>query len=777
MLRPDGYDDQRVQNSLHTKILYNPKFCTESLVDIVNKERKTIPFLLNPSQSRYYHNRTHRDIILKARQLGFCLDPNTRVLTADLKWVTLQDIKVGQEIVAIDEFTLRKGKGSARKMRTAIVEKKSSIFSEAIKLTMEDGRELIATGEHKFLSRNINNSWEGVFWKKVKDFKINDEIRQITTPWEEGNFKDGWFGGILDGEGSMRKKQVKSGRGICVGQQAGPLFDKMEEYVKVKGYNYVRTSGPPRKGGWGKKIMNGIGIIRMDELFRMIGQTRPERFIKNRWWENKELPGKGARKTKHYDNVNTGWKKIVKIEILPKKQELIDLQTSTKTYIAEGFVSHNSTLIMALFLHDTMFVPNTISLIVAQTDKDAADLFDRVKFMLYSIPEIFRPHIKSDNHRMLFFDKINSRYFIGSAESKDFGRSKTISNLHLSEFSHPYFKREFFTGIIESVPASGWVVIESTARGEGNMFHQLYLGAKRRENEYRAHYYRWFEHEEYQLPIFTGEKLVLTEQELDLKRKYRLSLEQIKWRRSKVALHGNKFIQEYPELEDEDAFIKTGSPCFDNDWLRARNSELLEQHPAEIWLGGELFIYKIAEAGARYVIGCDPSEGDINSDYSAASVVKAWPPPIEQVALLHGKWTPDVFSEKIWRIGYAYNKAAIAVERNNHGHAVLLNLGNGIVRNGALKYTPYPQLYVGPDKKLGWLTTGLSKSHMIEELDRAMRSGQLVVNCKKFIEEARSFNYLGASKMGAPSGGHDDIVMSMAIAAVAIAGSAFDFSF
>ena len=432
---------------------------------------------------------------------------------------------------------------------------------------------------------------------------------------------------------------------------------------------------------------------------------------------------------------------------------------------------------MALFLHDTMFVPNTISVIVAQTDKDAADLFDRVKFMFYSIPDIFRPHVKSDNRRLLFFDRINSRYFIGSAESKDFGRSKTISNLHLSEFSHPYYKREFVSGIIESVPTSGWIVMESTARGEGNMFHQFYTKAKRKENEYRAHYYRWFEHKEYQLPLFEGEKLYLTEEESALKKKHNLSLAQIKWRRSKIALHGNLFIQEYPELEDEDAFIKTGSPCFDNNWLKARNGELLEQHPAEIWLGGELFIYKIAEAGARYTIGCDTSEGDINSDYSAASVVKAWPPPAEQVALLHGRWTPDVFSEKIYRIGYAYNKATIAVERNNHGHAVLLNLNNGIVRGGVLKYPPYPQLYVGPDKKLGWLTGPMTKSHMVEELDRAMRSGQITINCKKFIEEARSFNYLGANKMGAPSGSHDDIVMSMAIAIVAIVGSTFDFTF
>jgi hypothetical protein len=436
-----------------------------------------------------------------------------------------------------------------------------------------------------------------------------------------------------------------------------------------------------------------------------------------------------------------------------------------------------STAIMALFLHDTMFVPNTVSVIVAHTEKDATDLFERVKYMFYSIPEIFRPHVRLNNRKELYFDKINSRYMIGSAEARDFGRSKTISNLHLSEVSANAYKEEFLNGLLESVPMSGRIVMESTARGEGGPYHRYYMGAKRKENEYRAHYYRWFEHKEYQIPLNPGEELYLNQEEIELKKNYHLTLAQIKWRRSKVALHGNKFVQEYPELEDEDAFIRTGSPVFDNEWLKRRNEELLEQHPAEIWLGGELFIYKIAEAGARYFIGCDPSEGDINSDYSAAVVVKAWPPPIEQVALLHGRWTPDIFSEKIYRVGYAYNKAALAIERNNHGHAVLLNVGNGIVRNGVLKYPPYPQIFVGPDKKLGWLTTSLTKSQMCEELDRAMRSGQLTVNSKLFISEAKSFNYLGGNKMGAPSGAHDDIVMAQAIAIGAIAGSSFDFSF
>jgi hypothetical protein len=462
-----------------------------------------------------------------------------------------------------------------------------------------------------------------------------------------------------------------------------------------------------------------------------------------------------------------------------------------------------STEIMALFLQDTMFVPNTTSLIVAQTTDDAMDLFKRAKFMFESIPEVFRPHVKLNNQKQLFFDKINSTFFIGSAEAKDFGRSKVINNLHCSELSHPYWKEELLTGLFESVPHSGRIVIESTARGEGGPFHEYYMKAKERKNEFKNYYYRWYEHAEYRLPLLPNEKLVLDEDELDLIPKIRASnrkffralkpkweneekrkekenrviLEQLKWRREKKSRLGKKFIQEYPELEDEDAFIKSGSPVFAVDQLKMRDKELPDQLPVEIWLGGDLFIYKIADPGARYVIGADTSEGNIDSDFSAAMVLKSFPPPIEQVALLHGRWTPDVFSEKIWKIGMAYNKATIAVERNNHGHAVLLNLVNGIIRQGLIKYPAYPQVFVGPDKKFGWLTSASSKPQMLEELDRAIRSGELVINSKQFINEARKFNYLGANKMGASIGEHDDIVMAMAIALIGIVMGKFDFSF
>lgn len=447
-----------------------------------------------------------------------------------------------------------------------------------------------------------------------------------------------------------------------------------------------------------------------------------------------------------------------------------------------------STLIVGLFLHDTMYTPNTDSVIVAHTVEASMSLFAKALSMFNSIPEEFRPHIKYRNRKELYFDLINSSFYVGSAETKDFGRGRTIQNLHCSECSSPSWIPDFMDGILESVPESGRVIMESTARGEGGLYYDYYFGAKERLNEFRQHYYRWFDHKEYRTPIppelvetFEYDNLDLEER--NLVDHYHLVPEQLYWRRLKKQRLRAKFIQEYPELDDIDAFLKSGTAIFDVEMLRNRNNELPKtyQKPDQMWLGGNLYIYKIAEKGARYIVGVDTSEGDVNSDYTAGMVIKVWPLPVEQVCLLHGRWTPDIASEKVWKVATAYNQALIAVERNNHGHAMLLNLTNGIVRKGVVAYPAYSNLYCGPDRKLGFNTGPLSKPQIIDELDRVMRSEELVINSPQFIDEARKFVSLKAGTkmgMGVPQGvGHDDIVMAVALAVNAVGSGKVDWGF
>ena len=63
------------------------------------------------------------------------------------------------------------------------------------------------------------------------------------------------------------------------------------------------------------------------------------------------------------------------------------MQTSAKTYIAEGFVSHNTTLICVLWLDHALFNANQHCGVIAQNLETVGDIFsDKIKFAYDNLP-------------------------------------------------------------------------------------------------------------------------------------------------------------------------------------------------------------------------------------------------------------------------------------------------------------------------------------------------------------------------------------------------------
>ena len=128
---------------------------------IRTKERQLLRFEPNPVQVQYLDAilpewrkypvgmRGNREIILKARQFGFCLDPATRVLTADLRWVSLDTVKPGDRLVGVNE-TPPPGKGSTHSLRAVTVEARADKEAELLEIVTTRGT-IRATKEHRFL--------------------------------------------------------------------------------------------------------------------------------------------------------------------------------------------------------------------------------------------------------------------------------------------------------------------------------------------------------------------------------------------------------------------------------------------------------------------------------------------------------------------------------------------------------------------------------------------------------------------------------------------------
>ena len=545
-------------------------------------DNKVIQFKPNAAQLRFIERLWHRNLILKARQLGFCVDPSTRVLTADLRWARIADLAAGDEVVSVDEHPPG-GRGKARRMRTATVQATQTVQRMAYRVMFDDGRSVVCTDMHPWLTRKAGDcaEWRSLSGKGnevVGRIKTGTQVRWVAKPWDEPVVEDGWFGGMLDGEGSISKRN--SSAGINVSQRVGPVWDRLVSYCEDRGYSHcIESDQAERLSKYGKVPVPKIAFGRMDEMFRVIGQTRPTRFIGNRFWEGRELPGKR--------NGDIGWATVTSIEPVGE-QPMVDLQTSTGTYIAEGFVSHNTTLISLLWLDHALFNANQRCGIIAQ-DKEAAELIfrDKVKFAYENLPPMLKDAmpLARDSASELLFAHNNSSIRVATSM-----RSGTIDRLHVSEFGKicakfPDKAQEVITGSLPAVPDSGVLVIESTAEGRDGDFYKMTQRAQAQHQQhlkltakdYRFHFYAWWQAPEYRLD---STSVAITDKEHDYFDKIevdcntQLDPDQRAWyiatRDSTFNGAAEKMWQEYPGTPEEAFQVSTEGNYYAKDMVLVR---------------------------------------------------------------------------------------------------------------------------------------------------------------------------------------------------------------
>ncbi|MFG1462104.1 hypothetical protein V5F77_04320 [Xanthobacter sp. DSM 24535] len=579
------------------KCLADPmwRLCSGQLYWIMVKsdtgEGTRIRFKPNRAQRRLLASLWHRNIILKARQLGFCLDPSTRVLTADLRWVRIDSLKAEDEVVSVDEHPPG-GRGSARKMRTATVQATAIVKRMAHRITFDDGRTVVCTDQHPWLSRNgvMQPKWRSISGTgNVVEGRLKPgvEVRWITKPWDDAAAEDGWFGGMLDGEGSTAKRNVAAS--INVSQRHGPVWDRLVRYVRECGYNFcVEDDVAERPSKFGRVPVPKLVICRMDEMFRLVGQTRPTRFIGNRFWEGRELPGKR--------NGGVGWSTIVSIEPLGT-QDMVDLQTSTGTYIAEGFVSHNTTLICILWLDHALFNSDQRCGVIAQ-DREAAEAIfrDKVKFAYDNLPDHLRGTmpLARDSATELLFGHNNSSVRVATSM-----RSGTIHRLLVSEYGkicakYPDKANEVVTGSLPAVPLDGIAVIESTAEGQAGEFYNMTKKAQALHQQakdltprdYRFHFFAWWANPEYEmdplLVVMTAKDHTYFDK-IEGEMMVTLSLRKRAWyvatRDADFSGDPEKMWQEYPSTPDEAFQISTEGKYYAIQLAKARRDGRIGKVP------------------------------------------------------------------------------------------------------------------------------------------------------------------------------------------------------
>jgi hypothetical protein len=205
------------------------------------------------------------------------------------------------------------------------------------------------------------------------------------------------------------------------------------------------------------------------------------------------------------------------------------------------------------------------------------------------MPEEFRPEFASNNRTLLSVKETGSNILVATAGGRGaVGRGFTMSHVHLSEYAFIIDPKPLLSGLLQAGNPS--VVIESTANGTGNHFHELVMTAHETPEEsiWKLLFYEWFKHELYQIPLLEDEELEYSSEEDYLIAKFGLSPAQIKWRRYKIKELGIKlFQQEYPESVEQ-AFLTSGTSYFAD--IKHLNEQFtapyIEPHAQQYAIGG-----------------------------------------------------------------------------------------------------------------------------------------------------------------------------------------------
>lgn len=232
-----------------------------------------------------------------------------------------------------------------------------------------------------------------------------------------------------------------------------------------------------------------------------------------------------------------------------------------------------STYIGGRYYHRTSLNRGLATFILTHEQEATDNLFGMVERYHSHCP--LKPSAGASNAKELYFDKLDSGYSVGTAGTKAVGRSKTIQLFHGSEVAFWPNAATHFAGVVQAVPdlPGTEIILESTANGVGGEFHGRWQQAEAGEGDYEAIFVPWFWSGEYRRPVPDG--FSLDEADQQYAEAHGLDLEQMAWRRAKIAELKDQmlFMQEYPATAAE-AFQMTGHDSYikPTDVLKARKN-------------------------------------------------------------------------------------------------------------------------------------------------------------------------------------------------------------
>jgi hypothetical protein len=387
-----------------------------------------------------------------------------------------------------------------------------------------------------------------------------------------------------------------------------------------------------------------------------------------------------------------------------------------------------STVTAAYALWFALFKKDKNILVIATKMKTAMNFIKKVHVMLDNLPTWILLAKFEKTKQSARFD--NGSSITAIPTSPDAGRSEALALLIIDEAAWIKDFDEIWTGLKPTMSTGGSAILLSTPNGVGGQYHQIWVDAEARLNEFNPIRLPWNVHPEHDEAWFIKES---------------------------KSLDKKKIAQEF-----ECNFNASGDTFLSQEVL-GRLREAIEQPSRREGNQSQIWIWKDPRPGARYILTADVSRGD-SDDFSTFHVVDY--DTAEMVCEFMGRSPPDKLADLMIEYGTRYNGALLAPELNSFGYFTssrLRDSGYSPLYYASCRDDHFTYKPSNPKENPGFTTNLKTRPQMLGSLEEMTRNGQFLSRSQRLFEQLQTFTWHG-NKATAMVGYHDDLVMSAAAA-------------
>lgn len=265
---------------------------------------------------------------------GSCLAPHHKVLTADLRYIPLSEVKVGDQLTSFDEHLGMSAKRS-RRFKTGTVTAIRTSIGELFDVTLSNGKVFTTTKDHRWLTKNCMGVTKWQETQNLTTHKLhvnqNTKVARVLPEWEEELSKEaGWLAGMYDGEGTLYARKTTGGNCTQLSISQCPVHNPdtvqlLEEVHNKFGYGFTTGTKTGRNcKQW--RIPKGQG-----KVAKFLGSIRPQRLL------SKFRPELLGTLTTQYEEPLDSVISVVSRGI----GEYVEIEIDAATMVVEGYPHHN----------------------------------------------------------------------------------------------------------------------------------------------------------------------------------------------------------------------------------------------------------------------------------------------------------------------------------------------------------------------------------------------------------------------------------------------------